>query len=406
MKLANTHISYCTNIHPGQDWHAHFEELKRHVPQIKAAVSPDAPFGLGLRLSAEAATDLQRPEVLLEFQHWLQEQHCYVFTMNGFPFGDFHEKRVKDMVHFPDWTSKRRKDYTLNLFDILANLIPEGAEAGISTSPLSYRFWFDEGTTEWQDMRHACTQQLIEVAAYLQQKEGQTGKYMHLDIEPEPDGVLENLDEFLYWYQQELLPQAYSFFAEKGIGEAETQDIIKRYISLCYDVCHFALAYADHPQAMQALEQAGIKIGKFQISSALKVSLTDDPIDRSNKEKLLEEFDEPIYLHQVIARNKANQLIKYRDLMDALPDIANPDHVEWRSHFHVPIFLAEYGEISSTQEDILAVLALHKALPRTAHVEVETYTWGVLPKALQIPIQESIARELNWLINELNKKHE
>lgn len=402
MKLANTHISYCTNIHPGQDWIDHFNQLAQYVPKIKSAVSPDASFGLGLRISAEASEQLSKPDVLLAFQQWLKEHDVYVFTLNGFPFGDFHEKRVKDMVHFPDWTSRKRKDYTIRLFDILAELIPDKAEAGISTSPLSYRFWFDESAEEWTTMRSESTQQILEVAAYLYDKEVQTGKYMHLDIEPEPDGVLENVDEFIEWYEQELLPLAVSFFQKtRGLDEEQSKLLVKRYVTICYDVCHFALAYENHSEAVDRLEQLGIQIGKFQVSSALKVNLTDDLADRQEKKKILEEFDEPIYLHQVIARNKSNELVKYRDLMDALPDIEDLTHVEWRSHFHVPIFLEQYGVISSTQQDILEVLALHKQRERTRHVEVETYTWAVLPKSLQMPIEDSISRELQWLLNEL-----
>ena len=402
MKLANTHISYCTNIHPGQDWHSHFDQLRTHVPAIKDAVSPDAPFGLGLRISAEASEELLKPECLLEFQLWLKRNDIYVFTLNGFPYGDFHEKRVKDMVHFPDWTSKKRKDYTISLFKILAELMPEKGETGISTSPLSYRFWFDESAEEWRTMREEATLQIVEVASFLYQKEISTGKYMHLDIEPEPDGVLENVDEFIAWYQQELLPAARAYFERvQGLDAEQSKHIINRYITICYDVCHFALAYEQHPQAMKRLEELGINIGKFQISSALKVQFTNDVADRLHKQKVLEEFDEPIYLHQVIARDKKNNLVKYRDLMDALQHIENLDHVEWRSHFHVPIFLDQYGEVSSTQQDILEVLALHKEQERTRHLEVETYTWGVLPPSLQIPIQDSIARELQWLLDEL-----
>ena len=139
MKLANSHLSYCSNIHPGEAWKDHFQELKTNLPKIKAAVSADQDFGLGLRLSAQAAKELSEPEALKEFQDWLKQNHIYVFTMNGFPYGDFHIKEVKDKVHAPDWTSKERFEYTKNLFDILAHLLPEGQEGGISTSPLSYR---------------------------------------------------------------------------------------------------------------------------------------------------------------------------------------------------------------------------------------------------------------------------
>ncbi len=402
MKLANSHISYCSNIHPGELWKDHFHELKTNLPKIKAAVSPNQNFGIGLRLSAKAAKDLANPSNLQEFQNWMNENGFYVFTMNGFPFGDFHVKEVKDQVHAPDWTSKERFQYTKNLFDILNQLLENGQEGGISTSPLSYRFWHTENTQEWKSKRDQCTKHILLIAEYLYEKEVSTAKYMHLDIEPEPDGMLEDSQEFIAWYTQELIPMAISYFNEKSkLDEDQAKAIINRYICLCYDVCHFALEYEDHQHCMDQLEKLNIKIGKFQVSSAIKVSLATDPEIRKHQKNKLNEFNEPIYLHQVIAKDSDGNLIKYKDLPDALNDTNDINHIEWRSHFHVPIFLESYGELDSTQEDIIKVVNLHKEKQRTNHIEVETYTWGVLPKSLQVPIEESIARELSWLLDKL-----
>lgn len=405
MELAKSHISYCSNIHPGEGWQEHFNELKTNVPLIKERVSPNKPFGLGLRLSAKAAEELSDSSALSEFKEWLARHDLYVFTMNGFPYGDFHLKRVKDQVHAPDWTTKLRLNYTKRLFDILVQLLPEHHQGGISTSPLSYRFWHNEGDNDWKTKRQICTQHILEVADHLYQKETETSFYMHLDIEPEPDGMIENAAEFISWYLEELLPLGQAYFHERyGLEPAKSIALIKRYICLCYDVCHFALEYEDHALCMNQLSKAGIAIGKFQVSSALKVKLASDRQRRDEQKKKLQEFDEPIYLHQVIAKDKEENLIKYRDLADAFADNNDNTHTEWRSHFHVPIFLESYGELGSTQDDIREVMHLHQLQPRTKHIEVETYTWGVLPKSLQIPIHESIARELNWLVELLNSK--
>ena len=404
MKLANTHISYCTNIHGGESWHDHFNQLKKSVPSIKQTVSPNQSFGLGLRLSAQAASELSRPEVLNEWKSWLDENDLYVFTLNGFPFGDFHLKAVKDKVHFPDWTTTERFDYTKKLIDVLGSLLKEDCAGGISTSPLSYRYWFEENTVEWDKMREQSTNHIVQIADYLFQQENQYGRYIHLDIEPEPDGVLEDGREFIAWYQTELLHQAYPYFEKKyGFDQARTLSLINRYICICYDVCHFALEYENHRAIIDELTRLGIQIGKFQISAALKLNLSADMADRMNKKLILQEFDEPIYLHQVIAKTKANNLVKYRDLSEALENIKQLDQIEWRSHFHVPIFLENYGAISSTQSDIIDVLNLQNDSARTHHIEVETYTWNVLPKALQIPIEDSISREINWLLDHLKK---
>src|SRR5690606_2033482 len=124
----------------------------------------------------------------------------YVFTMNGFPFGAFHDTRVKEDVHTPDWTTAERLRYTKRLFDILAQLLPEGIDGGISTSPLGYRYLYNHEETVWRAMRNRATAHMIEVAAYLHQIREEQGKELHLDIEPEPDGVLETGPEFIEWF--------------------------------------------------------------------------------------------------------------------------------------------------------------------------------------------------------------
>ena len=144
MKTEYGHLTYCTNIHPGETWTDHFAHLKEHVPGIKQAISPNQPFGIGLRLSNTASLELRNKENLRGFQQWLNEEDCYVFTMNGFPYGGFHKTIVKDKVHEPDWTTAERVQYTNRLAQILAALLPDGMEGGISTSPLSYRYWHKE----------------------------------------------------------------------------------------------------------------------------------------------------------------------------------------------------------------------------------------------------------------------
>lgn len=403
MQLASSHISYCSNIHPGEGWHEHFSELKTNVPLVKASVSPEQPFGLGLRLSAKAAQELSLAPALREFKQWLTQNDLYVFTMNGFPYGDFHLKRVKDKVHAPDWTTKERLQYTKKLFDILAQLLPEGQQGGVSTSPLSYRFWDNQAGEQYAQKRALCTQHILQLADHLYQKQRDASVYMHLDIEPEPDGMIEDSAEFISWYQNELLPLGLRYFQERyEMTTKQITELIRRHICICYDVCHFALEYEDHALCMDQLASAGIQIGKFQVSSALKVQLASDPQRRKEQKDKLREFDEPIYLHQVIAKDATGALVKYRDLPEALADNDAESHQEWRSHFHVPIFLESYGALSSTQDDIIEVMQLNQQRPRTKHIEVETYTWGVLPQSLQIPIHESIARELNWLTDLLN----
>ena len=212
MKLASGYLSYCTNIHSGESWMDHFEAIKKNFPTIKKEVSPGQPMGIGLRLSNSASTDLLDPNEIQIFKDWLSDHQAYVFTMNGFPYGDFHHAIVKDQVHAPDWTSQERLEYTIRLFKILAELLPEGMEGGISTSPLSYRHWFPTKKLS-EEAKNRATRNIILVAEELYKFNITNGKRMHLDIEPEPDGMLETGAEFIAWYENMLIPMAKSILA-------------------------------------------------------------------------------------------------------------------------------------------------------------------------------------------------
>lgn len=401
MQVENNQITYCTNIHKGEGWKAHFEELKQHVPTIRQQLAPDTAFGLGLRLSAEAAKDLQNKNNLQEFSAWLKEQNVYISTMNGFPYGEFHDTAVKDKVHYPDWTSRKRVDYTQNLFEVLHKLTPPQTEAGISTSPLSYRHWHTGD--DFPQMLEKATTHILEIAAFLWKLEEEEGKYFHLDIEPEPDGVLETADEFIDWYLNFLIPRGIAFFStQHGIKEEAAEALIKRHICICYDICHMAVGYENQEKTIHELWTHQIKIGKVQVSAALKIRLKNRSAEeKKNIQTKLEEFNEPVYLHQVIARLDSGALKRYRDLPEALPDLLSKDHQEWRSHFHVPIFTEKIVGLESTQSDILDLLELHKQQAVSSLFEVETYTWEVLPKDMQLPIAESILRELHWLTSNI-----
>lgn len=396
MKLASGHLSYCTNIHSGESWKDHFAALQKNFPFIKAHVCPEQPMGIGLRLSNSASIDLLREADLADFKKWLAANNTYVFTMNGFPYGDFHDAIVKEKVHSPDWTSPGRLAYTLRLFQILAKLLPAGMEGGISTSPLSYRHWLNASLSG--KAIETGTLNIIKIAEELFLIEKSGGIRMHLDIEPEPDGLLETGPEFIDWFLNKLIPMARTLLPGRlQISEQEAEDCIREHICLCYDVCHFAIGYEPHREILEKLTELGIRIGKIQISAALKAAM---PADRNIRTKIaaaFSKFNEPTYLHQVVARNTEGGLLRYRDLPEALADSENPLVNQWRAHFHVPVFIEDLGLLQSTQADIIEVLKIQRSKPFTDHMEVETYTWEVLPGSLKVPLDQSIIRELNWV---------
>lgn len=391
------HLSYCTNIHPGESWLDHFTALKNIFPFIKEKVSPDSPMGIGLRLSNQASFELIKQERLSEFKIWLDEQDAYVFTMNGFPYGGFHNAIVKDQVHTPDWTTNERVAYTLRLFQILSALLPNEMDGGVSTSPMSYRLWF-KTKEQLAATRESSTKNILTIVEKLIEINTNTGKLLHLDIEPEPDGLLETGEEFIEWFENDLLRTGVPVIQSKfSVSREQAEDLIKEHLRLCFDVCHFAIGYESHKEIINKLAKRGIKIGKIQISAALKAKIPSDSNDRKIVKENFEKFNEPTYLHQVVAKNTDGTLSRYPDLSPALKEIENPLTQEWRAHFHVPIFAAEFGVLFSTQDEIKDVLLMQKMNTFTNHLEVETYTWEVIPAELKLPLQDSIVRELKWV---------
>lgn len=393
MQTPYGHLTYCSNIHPGEEWATHFSVLQSSIPAIKAAVCPQEKMGIGLRLANQASIDLSEKSNFESFKNWLSANDCYVFTMNGFPYGGFHNVVVKDQVHAPDWTTTERKDYTIRSFSLLAQLLPKNlTEGGISTSPLSYRFWW-KTPESLEEATKIATKNIISVVEALIDLKTSTGKTLHLDIEPEPDGILENSQEFIDWYKNYLLPMGIEQLTSKGISIEKATEAIKTHIQLCYDVCHFAVGFEAPQDVIDKLETEGLKVGKIQISSALKIDFSSNA---EEKLKVITQYNEPTYLHQVVAQRKDGSFLKFPDLTEAIAGF-DDNMSSWRVHFHVPLFLENYGVLSSTQSDIVDTINVHKKTPFTNHLEIETYTWGVLPTEFQAPLNESIIREINWV---------
>jgi len=250
------HLTYCTNIHPANGWDAVLANLEHYAPQLKARFSPSAPFGLGLRLSAREARELLEGDRLQSFRSFLDEQGLYVALINGFPHGAFHGTVVKAEVYAPDWRDEARVRYTEDLIQILRRLLPDGAEGGISTAPLSYKAWMAvDDRTAWDSV----TRHVVGIAETLVHVKEADGRTIHLDIEPEPDCSLENTDETLAFFTQRLLPAGAPLLAALlGIGEDEARERLLEHIQVCFDCCHFAVEYEDAAGAIERLRAAGM----------------------------------------------------------------------------------------------------------------------------------------------------
>ena len=381
MHLDSSHLAYCTNIHPAETWEETRHVLQTHVLAVRdllraqGVLAADAPFAIGLRLSAVAARELLEGGRLAEFRAWLTETNTYVFTINGFPYGNFHGTRVKEQVFQPDWSERTRLDYTKDLFRILAAIARPGSAASVSSLPGSHKsFAADESLIR---------QNLLELAAWLDDLSATTGHDFHLGLEPEPLGHFENTVETV------------AFFHRLQAVAADATAIQRR-IGVNYDACHFALEYDAARTSLDTLTAANIRISKIHLSSALAF----DPRDPAAL-AAIRAFDEPVYFHQVLLRNRAGGITRFRDLPDFLTsgeDAAG--FTEARVHFHIPLDAEPAPPLRSTRDHAREVLAWHRDHPAACqHYEIETYTWAALPAALQRPVEEQIAGEYHWVLS-------
>jgi len=397
MRLAlpgSPHLTYCTNIHAGERWADIEAALRVHVPAIKQQVSPDNPMGIGLRLSAAAAEDLAVPSAIDGLKRFLDAEQLYVFTANAFPYGSFHGTRVKEQVYEPDWRDERRLKYSNRVADILAQLLPDGVEGSVSTVPGAYKAKLD-GAGDVSRM----TELLVRHAAHLHALAEETGKHVSLALEPEPCCFLETIDEAIDFFNDHLFarPAVESFRNLTAVSPREARDALRRHLGICLDVCHASVEFENPIECIGRLAAVGIRMPKIQLSSALRIADVD-----AGAVELLSRFDDGVYLHQTV-EERAGRLTRYADLPEALAALREGNAGgEWRVHCHVPLFQESYGGLQSTQEllaDLLAACRRHALAP---HLEVETYTWDVLPADMRgIDVGSDIARELKWVRSQL-----
>lgn len=389
------HLTYCTNIHAGESWPEILASLDEHVPVIKASVAPDRPLGIGLRLSGQAAAAARQPEALAAFRDRLAELGAYVFTINAFPFGPFHGVRVKEQVYLPDWRSAERVAFTADSAAVLAAVLPDGMEGSISTVPGAFK---PNGEAPGADTAMALN--LMDAVADLVATERATGKRMALALEPEPCCFLETAGESIAYFENVLLSAGVldRLATLCGVGRLAAEGLLRRHLGICYDVCHGSVEFEDPVCAMDDILAAGIRLPKVQLSAAMRIpQMTPDLVEAVMR------YDDGVYLHQTVVRS-GQGLKRYVDLPDAVAAFeAGRAAGEWRIHCHVPLFLADLGELGSTRGDLEQVLSAFRQRLRSEHLEVETYTWDVLPDGLRAGSKAAdIAREMAFCLKELS----
>jgi len=391
------HLTYCLNVHPGESWKENLAAIRGKAMAVRDLVCTGGRFGLGLRLSCRAAGELCRPRSLAAFRRFLADNDLYVFTINGFPYGTFHATAVKQKVYSPDWRSVRRRNYTIVLADILAELLPEGVVGSISTVPGSYKRWIRTD----QDVREMVAA-LADVAAHLHEIRERTGREICLALEPEPDCFLEKTADAISFFGGPLTSLGAEQVRERlGIGPDEARTILRRHLGVCFDTSHLAVQFENLAASLKSLLRAGIRIGKVHLSSALRVRPSRPSMARLN------EFDDGVYLHQVRVRYADGRIDRFADLPGALGSVAAGGRAgEWRVHFHVPLFFTRAGGLRSTSSLFTPAFAKVLTSGASQNVEIETYTFGVLPEMLGVPdVIQGIAEEYKWVLRNVFRRH-
>ncbi|MBT6278082.1 MAG: metabolite traffic protein EboE, partial [Chromatiales bacterium] len=294
--------------------------------------------------------------------------------------------------YLPDWRDPERLRYSNVLAELMARLMPDDGDAvgSISSVPGAFKARVTEPAHVAQMVDH-----LLAHVAVLVDLERRTGKRVVLALEPEPCCYLETVAESVAFFTDHLLaPGNLSNLAGRlNASVVQAEAFVRTHLGVCLDLCHAAVEFEDAATCVSAFEDAGIKIHKMQVSAGLRF---DDV--GAHTEALLEPFVDAVYLHQVVAQHQAGGLQRYVDLDEAFAALPNePAGTQWRLHFHVPIFLDSMGQFSSTQSFIEEMLALHRRKPLSSHIEVETYTWNVLPERFRnMSVDAAVARELEW----------
>ncbi len=378
-------LGYCTNVHPGTTLDEIKRNLEEHTVEVKRQVSPDEPMGVGLWLPVEAvvqfASEERDDELMLDeiiaFREWLEARGLFAYTLNGFPMRNFHDAVVKYDVYSPDWSHPVRADYTVALAQILHHLLPAGAEGSISTLPIG---WADSVEPGWAD-------NLCVVIEALEDLYDDTGRVIHLDLEPEPGCEISDTQQML------------TLLVVMSTAGGLDSEVLKRHLRVCLDVCHAAVMFEKPTMMLDWLREGGWSVGKVQLSSALRAPFRGrKAAEKKAMRQRLEQFAEDRYLHQTTIGTKEGSRLKsfHADLPEALAT-HRVGGDEWRIHYHVPIHLPHIEPLETTQSAITELLAAIRAEDGIRHYEVETYAWNVLPEDLRPRrLADGIAAEMRW----------
>jgi hypothetical protein len=388
-------LTYSTLVHPADNWEQLWASLTTYLPKVKARVSPNQSFGVCIRLAAPSAELLASNRTERDkLKRFLADNDMYVYTANAFPYGAFKGTVVKEQVYEPDWRTEERTKYTINVADILADIAPDDVSPSIQSAPLGFK-----PRVTGPDVVASYTEHVLRVTAHLVELEKRTGRVVTLGLEPEPRCFLETTDETIDYFTNHLYSGRTAAALAKSvrIPISEAHMALRRHLGVTFDIGHQAVGFEHIPTSLQKLVDAGIPIFKLQEAAAMYIPQVSDKVVEA-----LGQFAKTVYLSQTTEK-KNGHITHFLNLEDAFAAWKkDPGPREWRCHFHVPVFLDDLGPFRTTRFALEEALAFHKASPLSRQLEIETYTWDVLPEHLKTgDIVEYVCREIEWVRGQL-----
>ncbi|HET9359152.1 MAG TPA: metabolite traffic protein EboE [Vicinamibacterales bacterium] len=389
------HLTYSTLVHPTDNWDQLWKSVNTYLPAVKARMAPHEKFGVCLRISAPSAAALSAdPSKRATLKQFFADQDLYLYTANAFVYGVFKKQVIKEDVYEPDWQTPERREYTKQVANLLAEFAPEGVNPSIQSAPLGFKpkVTGDHVVNEY-------TTNVIDVVAHLVELKKKTGRTVTLGLEPEPRCYLETTDETIQYFKNHLFsgPTAKRLAKLTGLNEADAAQAMRDYTGVVFDIGHQSVGYEDIPGSLGKLVSAGVQIVKLQEAASMYMpAVTQKTVDA------LQTFAKTIYLSQTCQKKdgKTTWFLNLEDAFEAW--YKDPGPREWRTHFHVPVFLDDLGAFGTTRFALEQALAFHKKSPLSAQLEIETYTWDVLPDHLKTgDIVDYVCRELDWVKGQL-----
>src|SRR5688572_5562957 len=385
------HLTYSTLVHQTDNWEQLWKSVNTYLPAVKARVAPHEKFGVCLRTSAPSVELLsQEPSKVADLKQFFKDNDLYLYTANAFVYGVFKKQVIKEDVYEPDWATPERREYTKKVANLLAELAPEGINPSIQSAPLGFK-----PKVTGDDVVETYTSNVIRVVAHLVELKKKTGQTVPLGLEPEPRCHLETTDETVTYFEKHLFSgrPAQRLAKATGLNEADAAQAMRDFTGVVFDIGHQSVGYEDIPTSLQKLVDHGIKVTKLQEAASMSMpEVTQKTVDA------LQAYAKTVYLSQTCEK-KDGKTTWYLNLEDAFEAFKkDPGPREWRTHFHVPVFLDDLGPFRTTRFALEQALAFHKKTPLSDHLEIETYTWDVLPSHLKTgDIVEYVTREIDWV---------